>query len=154
MHLLLIITISLILFYNLLALFQLYKVLLTDCGFSEIMINMSVIPKVVAHVSCFPNTPIPGNYSSCFFSSACVSVPLLSLAYCLFRLLHFLNLFWFWFLSLNKSGSNQLLLHVVVSRTFCIKTAASKTRGRRQAGPAVCPWNMDTPKILEGGGGD
>lgn len=150
MHLLLIIRISLILFYNF---FQLYKVLLTDCDFSEIMINMGVIPKVVAHVSCFPNTPIPGNYSSCFFSSACVSVPLLSLAYCLFRLLHFLNLFWFWFSSLNKSGSNQLL-HVVVSWTFCIKTAASKTRGRQQAGPAVCPWNMDTPKILEGGGED
>jgi len=72
------IRISPILFYNLLAFFQLYEALLTD--FSEIMINIYVSPKVVAHLSYFLNTPIPGNYSFCFFLSACVSVPLLSLA--------------------------------------------------------------------------
>lgn len=148
------IRISLILFYNLLAFFQLYKVLLTDHDFSEIKINIGVNPKVVAHVSCFLNTPIPGNYSFWVFLSACVSVPLL---YPLlsFRLLHFLNLFcWGFFPSVNKSGSYQILLHAVVSKTFCIKTAVCKTRRRWQAGPAVFPWNMDTPKILEGGGGD
>lgn len=60
----------------------------------------------------------------------------------------------FFFPSVNKSGSYQILLHAVVSKTFCIKTAVCKTRRRWQAGPAVFPWNMDTPKILEGGGGD
>lgn len=80
MYLVVMIRINLILFYNLLAFLQLYKVLLADCDFSEIMINVGLTPKVVAHVSCFLNMSIPGNYSLCFFSSACVSVPLLSLA--------------------------------------------------------------------------
>lgn len=95
------IRISLILFYNLLAFFQLYKVLLSDYDFSEIMINIGVNPKVVAHVSCFLNTPTPGNYSFCFFLPACVSVPLLYPLLSL-RLLHFLNLFcWFFFFPLS-----------------------------------------------------
>lgn len=52
------------------------------------------------------------------------------------------------FSSLNKSDSYQLL-HVVVSQTFCVIAAVFKTRVGQRTDPAVCPCNMDTPKILE-----
>lgn len=81
-----------------------------------------------------------------------VSVPILITYYhtgfCIF-------LIWFVgvFSSLNKSDSYQLL-HVVVLRTFYVVTAVPKTRVGQLADPAVCPGNMDTPKILEDEGGN
>lgn len=81
LHLVVIIRMSLILFCNLLAFLQLLKVLLADSAFSEIMIRIGVRPaKILSHVSSCLSAHIPSNYSSFFFSFACVSVHLLWLA--------------------------------------------------------------------------